>query len=735
MTSGRSDQSAAMEAGDAADASPLTSRNRDIERQAADLVAQMTLQEKLTLVRSDFFLNPAGPPTNANSISFHPDALGTAGFVPGIERLGIPAQQQSDASLGISLGPTPFPERRNVTALPASIALAASWNCDLARAGGEVVGREARSLGINIMLAGGVNLTRDPRCGRNFEYLGEDPLLAGVMAGQSIAAVQSAGVVSTTKHFALNAQETGRHLVDETIDEAALRESDLLAFQVAIEIGQPGAVMTAYNKVNSAYCSEHSWLISEVLKRDWAFPGWVMSDWGAVHSTREAALAGLDQQSGRQLDPEPYFGALLQAEASRDPEIAARIDDMVRRILYSMISVGLLDQTGEQAVDADAHLMVAQRQAEEGVVLLANHSELLPLARNVRSIAIIGAHADIGVLSGGGSSTVTPAGSHLEMRQSAPIPGMATVYHPTSPLAAFRAAAPNARVMFSPGSDRVEAAALARESEVAIVFAQRWDCEAGDAPDLSLPDNQDELIAEIAAANPRTIVVLTTGGPVLTPWLDNIGALLAAWYPGHRGAEAIARIVFGEVNPSGRLPVTFPASTDQLPRPAIPGFDSPQSRQGLFRFGEPFSSNHIEGADVGYRWFERTDATPLFPFGFGLSYTTFALSDLEIEATGALRAKVTNTGARVGKQVMQIYARPPHEGAVKRLVAFGKVELQPGETKQVELQIEPRLLTRFDVKQNVWRRAAGEYQFYAGFASNETQLTATVSLSEQSMPA
>ncbi|MDX2276641.1 MAG: glycoside hydrolase family 3 C-terminal domain-containing protein [Hyphomonadaceae bacterium] len=706
-----------------------------IQQRAEALAAQLTVDEKLSLVRSDFFFNPLGPPEQPGLSNLHPDALGTAGFVPGVARLGIPAQQQSDASLGVALGPTPLDERRNVTALPASIALAASWDSELARAGGEVVGAEAKSLGINVMLAGGVNLARDPRCGRNFEYLGEDPLLAGIIAGASIAAIQKAGIVSTIKHFALNAQETGRHLVDETIDEAALRESDLLAFQIAIENGRPGAVMTAYNKVNGSYCSENAHLINDVLKRDWRFPGWVMSDWGAVHSTREAALAGLDQQSGRQLDPHPYFGELLKTEVLADPIMAARLDDMVRRILYSLIDAGLLEQTTAPEINADVHRAVAQQQAEEGIVLLANRRDLLPLAHDIGSIAIIGAKADVGVLSGGGSSSVTPNGSQLVTDRRSPIPGMPTVYHPSSPLAAFRAAAPNARIEFSSGADKAEAIDLARRADIAIIFAQRWDCEGGDAADLSLPDGQDALIAEVAAINARTIVVLQTGGPVLTPWLNDVGALLAAWYPGHRGAEAIANIVFGAVNPSGRLPVTFPASTEQLPRPNIAGYESEETRQGLMRIGPSFASHHIEGADVGYRWFERTTATPLFPFGFGLSYTTFAISDLEVDQHGQVRVKVTNTGLRAGKQVTQIYARPPHEGATKRLVAFGKVHLEPGETKHLSLRVEPRLLARFDVDANAWEIAPGPLQFYAGFTSNDTPLTTAITLAERTLPA
>ena len=709
--------------------------DREVEARARTLVSQMTLDEKLALVRSHFFMNPLGPPENPTERTFPPGALGTAGYVPGIARLGVPAQQQSDASLGVAPGPTPLPERTAATALPASIALAASWNSDLARAGGEVVGREARAFGINVMLAGGVNLARDSRCGRNFEYLGEDPLLAGVLAGAAIKGIQSEGVVSTVKHFALNAQETGRNLVDEVISEDALRESDLLAFQIAIERGRPGAVMTAYNKVNGAYCSQNSHLIKDVLKGDWAYPGWVMSDWGSVHSTREAALAGLDQQSGTQLDPRQFFDEPLRAEVASDPIVAARLDDMVTRMMRSMVAAGLMDQRETPTIDISAHRTTAQRQAEEGIVLLTNRNTLLPLTSDVSSIAIIGPHADVGVLAGGGSSCVIPEGSLRFFDSRSPIPGMPTVYHPSSPVAAFRGAAPSARVAFSDGADRASAVQLARGADVAIVFADRWDCEGGDAADLSLPNDQDALIAAIAAANARTIVVLQTGGPVLMPWADDVGAILAAWYPGQRGAEALADIVFGAVNPSGRLPLSFPANISQLPRPTLAGYESPDTRQGLTRFGPSFTSTHVEGADVGYRWQERNGTRPLFPFGFGLSYTTFALSDLVFRNDAEVSASVcvSNTGARRGKQVVQLYARPP--GAMKRLVAFAKVELEPGESKALSLRVEPRLLAHFDVGARAWRQSAGDFEFFAGFSSADLPLSVTEALPDKSLPA
>lgn len=639
-----------------------------------------------------------------------PGAVGGAGFIPGVPRLGIPDLQETDASLGVT-NPMNVRPGDGATALPSGLALAASFNPAIAYAGGAMIGAEARAKGFNVLLGGGANLTREPRNGRNFEYLGEDPLLTGTMAGEAIRGVQSQGVISTTKHFALNDQETGRQIANARIDPAAFRESDLLAFEIAIERGRPGAVMCAYNRVNGGYACGNNWLLDKVLKHDWKYPGWVMSDWGAVHSVNDA-LAGLDQQSGEQIDAQVWFGDPLNRAVAAGAIPRARQSDMARRILRSMFAVGLMDKAAAPApINEAAHAAVARRTAQEGIVLLKNSGGLLPLAAAAGRIAVIGGHADAGVLSGGGSSQVipparrgaeAPAISHVG-GEGVMAAWMRAVYHPSSPLKAIRARAPKATVTYEPGRYPSAAAEAARGADVAIVFATQWMSEGLDAPDLSLPEGQDAMIEAVIAANPRTIVVLETGGPVAMPWLGKAAAVLEAWYPGAEGGEAIADVLFGQTEPSGRLPITFPASLDQLPRPKIPGWGLPPTT--------PFDIPHEEGSDVGYRWYAAKGLKPLFPFGYGLSYTGFSYGGLEVVGGETLTVsfEVTNTGGRVGADTPQLYLTDMAGRPAARLLGFQKVELRPGERRRVTLTADPRLLARFDDSAGRWRIAGGRY--------------------------
>ncbi|MBI1250493.1 MAG: glycosyl hydrolase [Alphaproteobacteria bacterium] len=685
------------------------------------LVAAMTRGEKLTLVNGHIGAKAPG------RTALPDGALGSAGYVPGVARLGIPAQQETDASLGVAN----LHDGEGATALPSGLALAASWDEALAEEAGRMIGAEAHAKGFNVMLAGGVNLTREPRCGRNFEYLGEDPLLAGVMAGASIRGVQSNGVVSTIKHFILNAQETGRMVLSAEIDEAALRESDLLAFQIGIERGAPGAVMSAYNRLNGAYCGEHDWLLNTVLKSDWGFDGYVMSDWGGCHSGAKAALAGLDQESGQELDREPFFRTLSDAiDAGEFPE--ARLDDMARRILVPLFRVGAMDAPEPKTSDIprDAHLDVAQRAAEAGCVLLRNEGAL-PLDRKISSIALIGANANLGVLAGGGSSSVVPWGGYArEVR-----PPSETVWAkylrqrwlPSSPLAALQAAAPNAQIQFCTGETIDEAARAATACEVAIIIAEQWTTEFLDVSDLSLSDNQDALIAAVAAANRNTVVVLITGGAVTMPWRDQVNAILAAWYPGARGAEAIAAILFGRAEPSGRLPLTFPASEADLPNPDLPGKDVAKGR---------FDVAYPEGADAGYRWFARENRAPLYPFGHGLSYTDFDFAELTAFGGDRLRAtfKATNTGARRGAAVGQVYLVEAAGERVLRLIGWAKLDLASGETATAEIAADPRILGRYDPALPGWRAAPGFYRIALGASAGDLRLSASVHLTGLTLP-
>jgi beta-glucosidase len=713
---------------------PWMDKARSADERASLLIEQLTLDEMISLVHGPMPAMLESPPADA--------AMG-AGYIPGVARLGIPALNETDASLGIA-NPRKVREGDGATGLPSGLALASTWDPELAYKAGAMVGSEARDKGFNVLLGGGANLTREPRCGRNFEYLGEDPLLAGVLAGEAIRGAQSNDIVCTIKHFALNDQETCRHVVNAEIDEGALRESDLLAFQIAIEKGDPGSVMCAYNRLNGEWAGENDFLLNQVLKRDWGYPGWVMSDWGAVHSTAKAALAGMDQESGEQLDREVYFGALLKEAVEQGEVPFERLTDMVHRILRTLIDKGVFDHPAElRETDYEANGDVAQAAAEAGIVLLKNDG-VLPIGAGVRKIAVIGAHADVGVLSGGGSSQVIPVGgAGLEIKVTMGLSSAFSqiTYHPSAPLGAIRERALNLQVSYDPGTDHKAAAAAAAEVDLAIVFADQWATEAEDLPTLSLPNGQDGLIAAVAGANPKTIVVLETGTPVLTPWLDEVQAVLQAWYPGTRGGEAIARILFGEVNPSGRLPISFPKDVADLVRPEIPGMifgppvegkTLPTSFPDVQQHKGRFSVPHPEGADVGYRWFAKTGRKTLFPFGFGLSYTSFAHG--VPRATGGeeltVSFEVTNTGEVVGIDTPQVYAFVTGADGKEsqRLVGWARVDLAPGETKTVSVTADPRLLANYDTALPGWRMEAGEIAVAVGSSAEELGQRVSVGL-------
>lgn len=709
-----------------------TSLSADARAELA--VAAMTDDEKFSWISGPMALPMGDQPMPEG-------AIGSGGFYPAIPRLGLPAIQQSDASLGVT-NPMGIRQGDDATALPSSLLLGATFDPELAHATGAVVGREARAKGFNVVLGGGANLLREARGGRNFEYVSEDPLVTGVIAGASIAGIQSERVVSTTKHFVLNPEEISRVMASSDIGEGALRESDLLAFQIAIEHGEPGSVMTAYNLVNGAYAGEHEFLISDVLKGDWGYPGWVMSDWGATHSTELAALAGLDCQSGANLDPVPYFGQPLRdaVAAGRVPQ--ARIDDMVRRILRSLFAAGVVDDPPQPggAIDYDAHRLLAQCSAENGIVLLKNEGRILPLASGLGSVLVIGAHADQGVLAGGGSSEVRPVG-HIAVPVPAPVswhPSKA--YHPSPPLEAIKAEAGAGTVEFLPGDDIAVAVAAARAADVVIVFGEQWRTESIDVPDLALPDDQDALIAAVAAANPRTIVVLETGGPVAMPWLAEVPAVIEAWYPGSGGGPAIAGVLFGRVNPAGRLPVSFPAHEKQLPRPQQRDPKTTTSDPGWPIVGDIVHVDYdIEGSDVGYRWHEREGHEPLFPFGFGLSYTEFERSALEARWDGSRLVTtftVTNVGDRAGIDTPQIYvARTGADGFAGRLAAFTRVELAVGESRTIEIAADSRLLARFDTDRREFVVAAGEYEVRLAESATSIVERITVEIPAFAVPA
>lgn len=574
-----------------------------------------------------------------------------------------------------------------------------------------MIGHEAWSKGFNVLLAGGTDLLRDPRNGRNFEYAGEDPLLAGEMVAPFIRGIQSQHVISTIKHYALNDQETARTTISAEIGKQAMRESDLLAFEIAIDKGRPGSVMCSYNKVNGDWACENTYLLTDVLKHDWKYPGFVMSDWGGTHSAAKAVNAGLDQESAAaQFDDRVWFDAPLKQALADGTVSGARLDDMVHRIVRSMFAMGLFEHPPrKQSIDRAADKAVAQHTLEAGAVLLRNAHGTLPLSASTASVAVIGAHADKGVLAGGGSSVVVPWGGNA-------VPGLKPtewpgpiMYDRSAPLAAIARIVGQDRVHFAEGDDIAQAVALAKRSKVAVVFAHKWAGESFDWVNLKLGEDQDKLIEAVARANPHTIVVLETNGAVDMPWLDQVGAVLEAWYPGSGGGPAIANLLFGRVDPSGRLPLTWPRSLDQLPRKDLPGAGGHGDAGTRVDYT-------IEGADVGYRWFIAKGKQPLFPFGYGLSYTTFAQGTPKVAVHGhdvRVTVPVRNTGTRAGADVLQVYVKVPG-AAAPRLAGFRKLPLQAGASRAVTVSLHPKLLADFDVASDDWRIAGGDYRVYVG---------------------
>jgi len=683
------------------------------------LVSQLTQSEKLGLLHG-FFALPPKPP----------GAIGSAGYVPGVPRLGIPALQETDASLGVT-NPADVRPGDTAVALPSTAAIAASFNPDVAYRTGGVLGREAAARGFNVVLGGGVDLAREPRGGRNFEYAGEDPLLAGIMVGAAVRGTQDQHVISTVKHFAVNDQESQRDTLNVVMPWAALRESDLLAFEIALEQGHPGAVMCAYNKVNGPWACESPTLLNGILKQDFQYPGFVLSDWGAVHSVG-AISAGLDQASAESFDSQPFFDAPLRDAVARGDVAQARIDDAVRRILRSMDAAGLLDARARPAPDVAADLRTARDAAAAGIVLLRNVGGALPLSRSIRKLVVIGANSDAGVAAGGGSSQVTPIGGFA---RQIPLGGngmegyfRTSVFDPPSPLSAIQARLPGARIVWVDGRYPRQAALLARDADAVILFADQWTGESTDAPDLSLPAGQDGLIDAVASANPRMIVVLETSGPVLMPWRDKTAGIVEAWYSGNGGADAIADVLFGAVNPSGRLPVTFPASEADVPNAAVAGMYLPPE--------SAVPVTYREGSDAGYRWYARSGRTPLYGFGFGLSYARFSLSHLRVQGGRTLTVSfdVQNIGARAGMDTPQAYILSRAGRAGVRLIGWRKRALAPGETQHVTLSADPRLLADFVVDQPGWLVPAGDYVVGVGEGVGDIALRATARVEMLRLP-
>ena len=698
------------------------------EERAGLVLQQMTLDEKIALLHGNGMAHAPQwqmPLTHLSN--------GGAGYVEGIKRLGIPPLFISDAAYGVRDSGA---NGRYSTALPSDLAAASSWDPQGACEYGAVIGRELRAQGFNMSLGGGINVTREPRNGRTFEYAGEDPLLAGTMVGNLMKCEQAQHVIGDIKHFAVNDQETGRNIVNAILSKRAMQESDLLAFHIGIKIANPGAVMCSYNRIDGDYACENTYTLHDVLKKDWGYKGFVISDWGGTHSTEKASAAGLDQEQPMA----DHFGPAL-TQAVMDGKVPlADIDDHARRVLYAEFLSGIVDDPIQKGVvDVTGGLDIAQHLEEKSIVLLKNENAILPLKPDkIRSIAVIGGHADVGMISGGGSAQVDPPGGNA----IAPPGKGAThwqdhVWFPTSPLKALQAKFPRAKVQFDSGQDPSAAAALAKSADVAIVFAYQWQSEGMDLATLSLPDNQDALIEQVAAANPHTIVVLETGTAVTMPWIGKVGGVVEAWYAGSSGHRALANVLTGEVNPSGKLAITFPKSDADLPHPVIPLLSAEDEGQGTGAVnGRPHSESQYtvhydEGLKVGYKWYESEHKDPLFPFGFGLSYTTYAYSNLKTDnRQRTVSFAVKNTGKCAGTEIAQVYATLPEAAGepFKRLVGWQRIELAPGESKTVTVAVDPWVMSIFDEQNNVWSLLPGAYKIFAGPSSNEIPLNATLQI-------
>ena len=693
----------------------------DPDTRADLMVKQMTLDEKIQLVHGIGWgpLRAGSPVPAADN--------GGAGFVPGIPRLGLPDINLADSAVGIRMAAR---DSRYATLLPSVLGMASSWDPKMGFLFGAVIGRELRQQGYNMSIGGGMDLIREPRNGRNFEYASEDPVLSGTMVGELAMGVQSNEVMGDIKHYALNDQETGRNTLNAVLNKRAMQETDLLGFQIGIAMAKPAAVMCSYNRINGDFACENQYTLTDVLKKDWGFKGYVVSDWEGTHSTVKAALAGLDmEQPG-----DGYFGAPLKQAVLEGKVPEARVDDMVHRIVRSMFATGVIDHPPVRSVvDPFKGRDDARRIEEESLVLLKNEDGILPLAAGAgKTIVVIGGRADEGVLSGGGSAQVDAPGG---------LPGGSAwgkpVYFPSSPLRYLKEqAGEGATVSFDAGTDVAEAAKAAAKAQVAIVFVTQWMSEGMDRATLSLQDGQDALVEAVAKANPHTVVVLETGGPVSMPWHKLVKGIVEAWYPGIGGGEAIADVLYGRVNPSGKLPVTFAMDDAQLAHPHVAGLTATTGNNGMNGGGGKEAKNftvdyNVEGMLVGYKWFEVKHETPLFPFGFGLSYTSFAYSGLMVAPdAGSVSFTVKNTGERAGDEIAEVYVRMP-EGSdepFRKLAGFKRVALAAGASETVTVPLEARVLEMFSVEKDGWVRPAGAYAVEVGGSSVELPLKTEVTL-------
>ena len=701
--------------------------SQPLEKRVEDALSRLTLEEKVGLLHAQSKFSSAGVP-----------------------RLGIPEVWCTDGPHGIR------PEvlwdewdqagwtNDSCTAFPALTCLAATWNPEMSALYGKSIGEEARYRDKDVLLGPGVNIYRTPLNGRNFEYMGEDPFLSARMVVPYVQGVQQNGVAACVKHFAVNNQELRRHEVDVVVDDRALHEIYLPAFKAAVQEGGAWAIMGAYNKYKGEHCCHNQYLLNDILKRDWAFDGVVISDWGGVHDTREAIFKGLDMEFGTWTDGlnwgatnayGNYYLANPYLELLRKGEVGTgELDDKARRVLRLIFRTAMNSRKPFGSLCSPEHNAAARRIAGEGMVLLKNDGGVLPVdLSKTKKLLVVGENAVKMMTVGGGSSSLK-------------------VRHEYTPLEGIRAAAAGkAEVIYERGyvgdvtgdyngvktgqdlsESRSEAqliadaAAAARKAD-AVIFvgglnkSNHQDCEGDDRLQYGLPYAQDKVIGALAEANPNLAVVIVSGNAVAMPWIDRVPAVLEAWFSGSEAGNALADVVFGAVNPSGKLPFTFPVRLEDNGAHTLgeyPGADKVKYNESIF---------------VGYRWHDKEQLKPLFAFGHGLSYTAFAVGNVKADRTtlapnGSIRisADVTNTGDRAGAEVVQLYIGDEQSSLprpVKELKGFQKVSLNPGQTRTVTFEITPGMLQYYDDAKGAWVAEPGAFTAYVGAASDDIRGT------------
>jgi len=694
--------------------------NDSVSDKVEKLMSQLTLNEKISMLH------------------------GNSKFtIAGVERLGIPEWKMSDGPNGVreeikrDSWDVAGWDNDFSTYLPRGRALAATWNINLAHEYGTVLGREARARGKDIILGPGINVHRSPLCGRNFEYMSEDPYLISKMVVPYIKGVQEQDVAACVKHYAFNNQEYERFKVNVEIDERTIREIYLPGFKAAVQEGNALTVMSAYNKFRGKWCSENTYLLTDILKNEWGFKGAVISDWDGVHSTKDAALAGLDIEMGTNKDNynDYYFANALKA-AVEDGEVGIEIiNDKVRRILTSMFKSKVFDENrSEGEFISERNFATAKKVAEEAVVLLKNENKTLPLKlENIKTLAVIGENAVTKHAQGGGSCGVKTK------YEITPLEGLqnklgdkvnlkfAQGYKSTSTFDWAKGVIDTSEVNANYKIElKDEAVDLAKNADCVILFVglnHHQDLESADRVDMNLPYGQDKLIKEVLEANKNTVVFLIGGSPVdVSKWVDIAPAIVQGWYAGSEAGNVFAEILFGDVNPSGKLPFTFPKKLE----------DSPDYKFGDFP-GNGLEVEYKEGVFVGYRYFDSYNVEPQFAFGHGLSYTTFNYQDVKLSGSILTEGNnievvvsIENNGAIAGSEVIQLYIEDV-ASSVKRpkkeLKGFEKILLEVGETKEVKFQVDESMLSFYDVESKKFKAELGKFIIHIGSASDDIRLT------------